>query len=194
MDWTELVDALGDRDRAGAAGAFGTDTVDATLCGVYGWWADDPARRVVEETLDTKVPSLLYVGKAGGGRSKQTFAGRVLRNHLGGSDRTSTLRQSLTAILMADPEFAAAHTDPRSPETLRAVSDWMRAHLSIAVVAVGEPEHVEAAELAAIRRYDPPLNLRDVALTPARVRLRQLRVALRAQVQRALATRADSAP
>ena len=41
-DWTDLVEALGDRTRAVPASAFCADGPDASRSGVDGWWADDP--------------------------------------------------------------------------------------------------------------------------------------------------------
>ena len=185
MDWTDLIATLGDRARAEPASAFRADGPYADLFGVYGWWADETAGHLIEETLDTDATSLIYVGKAGGSSSVQTFATRVLGKHLCGSDRTSTLRQSLTAILMADPAFAATRPDPRARATRDIVSDWMREHLEVAVVAVDRQELVKDAERAAVVCYDPPLNLRGVARTPARARLSELRAALRRQVRHA---------
>ena len=52
-DGTDLVEALGDRTRAVPASAFRDDGPDASRCGIYGWWADETARRLIEETLDT---------------------------------------------------------------------------------------------------------------------------------------------
>ena len=185
MDWTELIDALGDRARAERASAFRSDGPSAGLCGVYGWWADDVARHAIEQALGADVAPFIYVGKAGGAHSVQTFGARILGNHLNGSNRTSTFRQSLTAILLSDPVFAAAHPNPRALAARQVVSSWMREHLAVAVVAVGGPEDIEAAEDAAIARYDPPLNLRGVARTPSRMRLRELRRDLRRRVRAA---------
>ena len=89
-DGTDLVEALGDRTRAVPASAFRDDGPDASRCGVYGWWADETARRLIEETLDTDASSLIYVGQ-----TRRTLATRVRDDHLNGSIRNSTLRWSL---------------------------------------------------------------------------------------------------
>ena len=98
MDWTALVEALGDRTRAVPASAFRDDGPDASRCGVDGWWADETARRLIEKTLDTDAASLIYVGQ-----TRRTLATRVLDDHLNGSIGNSTLRKSL-AIIPVDPE------------------------------------------------------------------------------------------
>ena len=111
-DWTDLVEVLGDRTRAVPASmlvAFCADGPDASRSGVDGWWADDTARRLIEDTLRTDASSLIYVGQ-----TRRTLATRVLDGHLNGSIRNSTLRWSLTAILMTLPAFAAKHSDPRA--------------------------------------------------------------------------------
>ena len=90
-DGTDPVEKLGDRARAVPASAFRANGPDARECGVYGWWADDTARRLIEDTLRTDASSLIYVGK-----TTRTLATRVLDDHLNGSTGNSTLRKSLT--------------------------------------------------------------------------------------------------
>ena len=175
MDWTELVEKLGDRSRAVPASEFSAADPGASHCGVYTWWADETAQRVIERALGADASSVIYVGKAGGGTSSQTLATRIVGKHLKGSIRTSTLRKTLTAILMTDKAFAAEHTNlVRSP----ILSDWMREHLKVAIAPVDRPEQVKHAEEAALKYYDPPLNLQEVTPTPARAQLRTLRKAL----------------
>lgn len=169
-DWTDLVEALGDRTRAVPTSAFSANGPAQARCGVYAWWADETARSLIEETLVTEAGPLVYVGKA-----SNSLATRVLGTHLNGSIRNSTLRWSLTAILMATTAFAARHSDPCVVRGSPTLSAWMREHLEVAIIAVDPPESVEDVERAMIARYDPPLNLRGVERTPARARLRELR-------------------
>ncbi len=169
--WTDLVEVLGDRARAVPASAFRADGRDANRCGVDGWWADETARRLIEKALDTDAASLIYVG-----RTTRTLATRVLDDHLNGSIRNSTLRWSLTAILMTTPAFAAKHSDPRAVVRSPMLSVWMRKHLEVAIIAVDRPELVKGR---VINHYDPPLNLRGVDRTPARARLTELRKELK---------------
>lgn len=178
MDWTDLVEALGDRRRAAPAGRFSADSPGARERGVYGWWADAASRRLIEETLQTDAASLIYVGKAGGGKSRETFETRVLGKHLNGSIRNSTLRWSLTAILMETSAFAAEHSDPQVVRRSPTLSAWMREHLQVAIIPV-DPELVKDAERAVIAYYDPPLNGRRERLTELRRRLKPARDAVK---------------
>ena len=162
-----LVEELGDRSRAVLASAFHADGPDASRCGVYGWWADETARRLIEKTLDTDASSLIYVGQ-----TRRTLATRVLDDHLNGSIRNSTLRWSLSAILMTTPAFAAEHSDPQVVRRSPTLSAWMREHLQVAIIPVDRPELVKGR---VIDHYDPPLNLSGVDRTPARARLTELR-------------------
>ena len=169
----ELVEKLGDRSRAIPASEFSADHPGVDSCGVYAWWADETAQRLIESALGADASSVIYVGKAGGGTSSRTLAKRM-RDHLRGRIGTSTLRHSLTVILMEDPAFAAAHPDHRSKATRDYLSGWMRTHLQVALVPV-DPDLLERAEQEALARYDPPLNVNQVH-TP-RARLRELREA-----------------
>ena len=180
MDWTELVEKLGDRSRAVPASEFSADDPGASHCGVYTWWADETAQHVIKRALGADASSVIYVGKAGGGMSSQTLATRIVGKHLKSRANigSSTLRKSLTAILMKDKAFAAEHTSPDAVVRSPILSDWMRQHLKVAIAPVDRPEQVKHAEEAALKYYDPPLNLQGVTTTPARAQLSTLRKAL----------------
>ena len=172
MDWTDLLEKLGDRSRVVPASEFRADDPGARQSGLCGWWADETARKLIESTLDTDADELIYVGG-----TRRSHAKRV-GEHLDGPYGKSTLRHSLLAILMeADPAFATARTDPQSSATESIVSDWMRKHLEVTVVRVA-PDSVKCAKEAALDHYDPPLNVQGVTTTPARARLSTLRGAL----------------
>ena len=169
-DGTDPVEALGDRSRALPPSAFSADSPHAGECGIYSWWADEPARRLIGEALgeDALADLPIYVGK-----TEQTFTDRLLGNHLNGTGR-STFRVTLAAILMTVPAFAAEHPNPRSSSRSSKLSEWMRKHLAVSIVAVDLGELAEA-ERAVIARYDPPLNLSGLPGTPARAELKRLR-------------------
>ena len=172
-DWTDLVEALGDRTRAVPASAFSADSPHARKCGVDGWWADETARRLIEKRLDTDAASLIYVGQ-----TRRTLETRVRGKHLNGSIRNSTLRWSLTAILMETSAFAAEHSDPQVVRRSPTLSAWMREHLQVAIIPV-DPELVKDAERAVIAYYDPPLNGRRERLTELRRQLKPARDAVK---------------
>ena len=140
------------------ASEFNASSSDAKRPGIYAWWADEPARQLIEDTLHTDANPLIYIGQAGGGRSRETLWKRVHGKHLNGTIRNSTLRWSLTAILMTMPEFAAAHSDPCVVRRSERLSAWMREHLEVAIIPVDGPESVKPVEDAMIAHYDPPLN------------------------------------
>ncbi|MDE2696726.1 MAG: hypothetical protein OXH97_09480 [Chloroflexota bacterium] len=168
MQPSDIVEALGDRRRAVPASAFDASSPAASQCGVYAWWADETARRLIAETLRTEVAPLIYIGQ-----TKQTLARRI-RAHLRVKIGKSTFRKSLTAIRMTEPAVAARHPDPDASAWLDELSNWMREHLEVAILAVDYGE-LDTAERAALSRYDPPLNLQDVGRTPSRGRLTELR-------------------
>ncbi len=172
----ELVEVLGDRTCAVSASSFDASSPEASNCGVYAWWADETANRLIAAQLGSAdAASPIYVGKAGGGPSSRTLKSRV-RTHLNGTIRNSTFRWSLTAILVTTPEFAAARSDPCEILRSRRLSSWMREHLEVAIIPVGRPEFVNRVEDEAITRYQPPLNgTRRGRLSELRRRLRTAR-------------------
>ena len=169
-DWTDPVEALGDRTRAVPASTFSADSPHAGECGIYSWWADEEARRLIGETLgaDPDPDQPIYIGQ-----TKATFVERVLRNHINGNGR-STFRVTLAAIMMIVPSFATEHPNPRSSWRSSKLSDWIKKHLAVSIAAVDVRE-LNAAERAAFAHYDPPLNLRGLPDTPARSKLSRLR-------------------
>ena len=172
MELSELIEALGDRGRAMSPSEFEANASNARHPGIYAWWADDEARRLIEDTLGADAAERpIYIGQAS---QSQTLATRVLRKHLKGSTRNSTLRWSLTAMLMTTAEFANQHLDARAIRRSPALSSWMLEHLAVAVFPI-EAWQLDHAEQAALDRYDPPLNQRDAPTSSAELtRLRRL--------------------
>ncbi|MCY4616144.1 MAG: hypothetical protein OXC71_07125 [Chloroflexi bacterium] len=170
LEVTDLVDELGDRERAVPAGEFDARSPDAKRPGIDAWWADEEACRLIGETLgaDPNPGQPIYIGQTEG-----TFVERVLSNHINGNGR-STFRVTLAAIMMTVGSFAAEHPDPRSSWRSSRLSDWIQEHLAVSIVAVDVRE-LNVAEREAFARYDPPLNLRGLPKTPAREKLKRLR-------------------
>jgi hypothetical protein len=88
----------------------------------------------------------------------------VAGNHLRGNVHSSTFRRSLAALLTS----AGEQVDEE------AISNWMQAHLRVAVLPV-PGELVPALETRLVTRADPPLNLAGAASQPARAALSRLR-------------------
>ena len=164
-----LVAALGVRGSAIPASGLAVTVLPGSP-GLYSWWANEEAARLFGEVLGAEVTQPIYIGQAGAGRSGATLASRILKNHLGPRRRRSTLRRTIAAVLDA----SSATTDNR-PVSEAEISTWMRDHLSVVVVPLDDRALVAAAEDAALRVYDPPLNLKAMMMTESRRRLRQLR-------------------
>ena len=152
MELSDLIVALGDRRRAVAASDFNANAVDARRNGINVWWADEEALRLIADTLGVPATGPIYIGQ-----TTRTLAHRVLDEHLEGSTRNSTLRWSLTAMLMTTSAFADQHPDAHAVRRSPALSAWMREHLAVAIFPVEEGQ-LEKAEQAALDCYDPPLN------------------------------------
>ena len=112
-DWTALVEALGDRERVVLASEFDANAPDARRCGIYAWWADERARRVIGDTLGADADSSIYDPAAPIyiGHTTQTLVHRVLCSHLDGIGK-STLRSTLAAILGATDSDPGRSSEP----------------------------------------------------------------------------------
>ncbi|MGY1709091.1 DUF6884 domain-containing protein [Geodermatophilus sp. SYSU D00758] len=142
--------------------------------GLYSWWVDAAGADELTAGLGHPVePGLVYAGRAGGIRpngsaSTNTLWGRVAEMHLGGNRSFSTFRLTLAACLSASSGRAVGEAE---------VSDWMHAHLRVAVLPLA-PEDVSLGESQLLEEADPPLNLSGVPRTPLRQTLTRLRSAL----------------
>jgi hypothetical protein len=87
--------------------------------------------------------------------------------HLAAAEEFSTFRSSLAAILRP----AIGLTDENDP----GLSDWMSAHLRVALAVVADRDTLGAIEAAVLDSIDPPLNLRGRPPTSVRARLTELR-------------------
>ncbi|WP_250031405.1 GIY-YIG nuclease family protein [Paractinoplanes maris] len=123
--------------------------------GVYAWWGTPSALPELAGTPNENVPSLrlLYLGRA------TNLRGRILRNHLRRSG-SSTLRRTLAGLLVSEG-YRTTWTDRvvLVPEDEARLTAWMHAHLRLTWAEDPEPVSVEA-EL--VRRLHPPLNVHGV--------------------------------
>lgn len=170
---------LGDGSRALPAREFPWPNVDLHWPGLYSWWVDEAGAEQVSHGLGHSVaPGLLYAGQAGAtstraaATSGATLRSRIRTNHLGRSHNGSTWRKSLAAILRAAHGWDFAG-DSRTAETL--LTEWMRAHLSLAVVPVPSGTDLHPLEHAVLQLLDPPLNLQHMAPSAMRLELKRLR-------------------
>ncbi|MGY1592279.1 DUF6884 domain-containing protein [Geodermatophilus sp. SYSU D00708] len=143
--------------------------------GLYSWWVDTAGAHELSAGLAHRVaPGLVYAGRAGGVRtngstSTNTLWGRVGEMHLGGNRSFSTFRLTLAACLSAAERRVVSEAE---------LTDWMHAHLRVAVLPLAV-DAVSAAEEQLLQRADPPLNLSGVERTPLRQTLSRLRSALK---------------
>lgn len=169
-----LAEALLDESRALrpeevlARGRAGID-----VPGLYSWWIDETGAHELSEVLEVPLEAgLLYAGLAGatrwpsGRRSSNTLWLRIVTMHLGGRHEFSTFRRSLGAL-------RTALTD--SPVDEDELTRWMHEHLRVVLVPFTDADRLGEVESQVLDGLDPPLNLKGVAATALRMRLKQLR-------------------
>ena len=130
-------------------------------------------------------PERIYAGQAGathwpsGRRGKATLASRVGRDHLRGNIGTSTFRLTLASALFEPLDLKLIGPGRLARTSELRVSEWIRAHLAIAVHPFPDRDTLGALEQRIIQRLDPPLNLKSMPASPERLRLAELRLRLR---------------
>ena len=150
--------------------------------GIYGWWFRDPPAAVpLNGTLKHHSHHLVYVGIAprrpsrNGSQSASTLYSRIIRNHLGGTIRNSTLRRSLASLLASeiglDIKRSGKHQSmTRDDETK--LNRWIANH---AALSFSTHEAPWDAEETLLRSQLPlPLNISGSS-HPFRHQLRKLR-------------------
>lgn len=180
-----LVAALADSMRAQAPATFPRDAKAAANPGLYSWWGDEEARRVLAAGLDVDaLPPLLYVGQAGatkwpsGKPSNATLRSRIGQQHIRGNARSSTFRLTISAILLAELDLQPAPGGLLTPKSNRVVSGWIATHLQVAIVPFADRDRLGVVEATVVARLDPPLNLDHCTSSAIRTRLSELRRAL----------------
>jgi hypothetical protein len=123
--------------------------------GVYAWWAAPSVLPDLPGPPNATVPGLrlLYLGRA------TSLRGRVLRNHLRRSG-SSTLRRTLAGLLVSE-HYRTTWTDRvvLVDEDEARLTAWMSAHLHLTWAQDPEPETIEGD---LVRRLHPPLNVHGV--------------------------------
>ena len=177
-----LVAALANSSRAEAPARFPVDARAAVYPGLYPWWGDDDGRTVLASALAVDaLPPLLYAGQAGatkwpsGKRSNATLRSRIRQQHIRGNARSSTFRLTLSTILLVELGLTPASGGRLTPDSNRVVSEWIAAHLRVAIVPFPDRDRLGVVEGAVLGRLDPPLNLDHCASSVIRARLTELR-------------------
>ena len=165
------------------AGAEGLDRP-----GLFAFWVDEAGAADLARGLDLPFEAgRILVGQAGATRwpsgrvNSDTLGDRVARTHLTGRVRSSTVRLTLAGILFAQLELVVQASALLQASAEQDLSDWMSAHLSVAVHPHDDRDTLAGLEQAVIQRLDPPLNIDDHL--PA-TSVRQSVIALRRRISR----------
>ena len=165
------------------AGAAGLDRP-----GLFAFWVDEAGAADLSRGLDLPLEAgRIWVGQAGATRwpsgraNSDTLGDRIARTHLQGRVRSSTLRLTLAGILFAQLELVVQASALLQASAEQDLSDWMSAHLSIAVHPHDDRDTLAGLEQAVAQRLEPPLNIEDhLPATSAR----QSVIALRRRISR----------
>ncbi len=165
------------------AGAEGLDRP-----GLFALWVDAAGAADLARGLDLPFEAgRIYVGQAGatkwpsGRTNADSLGDRIARTHLTGKVRSSVVRLTLAAILFAQLDLVVQASALLQASAEQALSDWMSAHLSVAVHPHDDRDTLAGLEQAVVQRLDPPLNIEDHV--PA-TSVRQSVVALRRRISR----------
>lgn len=133
---------------------------DAAHPGIYAWFVDDRGARDLSLGLGLPVaPGLIYAGQAGAGSSSATLASRIRGNHVAGNSYGSTLRLSVAAILRVQLGLTPSGGRHMEPAGEVRLTDWMRNHLTVSLVAYPDRATLDQLETAVLDLLDPPLNI-----------------------------------
>ena len=165
------------------AGAEGLDRP-----GLFAFWVDEAGAADLSRGLDLPLEAgRIWIGQAGATRwpsgraNSDTLGDRIARTHLQGRVRSSTVRLTLAGILFAQLELVVQASALLQASAEQDLSDWMSAHLSIAVHPHDDRDTLAGLEQAVAQRLEPPLNIEDYL--PA-TSARQSVIALRRRISR----------
>ena len=143
--------------------------------GLYSWWVDASGATDLTEGLGCRVRAgRIYAGQTGatkwpsGKAGKATLASRIAGNHLRGSIGASTFRLTLASALAAPLKLITAGPRKLDRESEQRLSEWMGAHLQVAVHPFSERDVLADLEEHVLSEIDPPLNLEGMKSTRLR--------------------------
>jgi hypothetical protein len=181
VDVASLIAALSDSANAEDPRTFPRDKSAARNAGLYSWWADDAARRLLGTELGAELVPLIYAGQAGatkwpsGTPSAATLASRVGGQHIRGNARSSTFRLTISAVLMRPLDLIPGDRGRLTPASNKIVSEWIADHLTVATAPIIDRDTLSTIEAQVVHALDPPLNLDHCAPTAMRALLTKLR-------------------
>ena len=145
------------------AGAEGVDGP-----GLFAFWVDEAGAADLARGLDLPFEAgRILIGQAGATRwpsgrvNSDTLGDRIARTHLNGRVRSSTVRLTIAGILFAQLALVVQASALLQASAEQDLSDWMSAHLSVAVHAHDDRDTLAGLEQAVVQRLDPPLNIDD---------------------------------
>jgi hypothetical protein len=150
--------------------------------GLYSWWVDaDGARDLTGGLSELVQQGRIYAGQTGatkwpsGKTGRATLGSRIGSQHVRGRIRSSTIRLTLAAALIGSLGLRQIGPSRLDPESERALSGWIAAHLEVGVHPFPDADVLGALEDRVLARLDPPLNLDGRPPTPLRTKLSALR-------------------
>jgi hypothetical protein len=144
--------------------------------GIYAWFADGEGAGQLADGIGLAVrPGLIYAGQAGAGTSRATLGSRIRGNHLGSDIYGSTFRLTLASAMRTRLGLEPIGGGHMSRDGEARLTDWMRQHLMVSVIAYPDRLGLDAFETVVLARLDPPLNIAKRPATPVRVMLTSLR-------------------
>lgn len=159
---------LDEANRVAAAAFLGTDE-EARQPGLYAWFVDVEGATQLSEGAAQKITAgLVYAGQAGAGTSSAALASRIRGNHIGGTITGSTFRMTLASLLAKRLGLVDDGGRKLAGDGEARLTEWIRCHLSLAVVAAPDRAAVARLEDDVLAVLDPPLNLAGMASSPIR--------------------------
>ena len=187
----EAWQALDDLDASPAlvpASQWPAGAGDVDRPGLFAFWVDEAGAADLARGLELPLEAgRIWVGQAGAtrwpsGRANSDALGdRIARTHLMGRVRSSAIRLTLAGILFVQLDLVVQASALLQASAEQDLSDWMSAHLSIAVHPHDDRDSLAGLEQAVVQRLDPPLNIDDYL--PA-TSVRQSVIALRRRISR----------
>jgi hypothetical protein len=144
--------------------------------GIYAWFVDVEGAGQIADGIGLPVDAgLIYAGQAGAGGSHATLGSRIRGNHMGCDIYGSTFRLTLASPLRIQLGLEPIGGGHMSRDGEGQLTDWMRQHLMVSVIAYPDRLGLDAFETLVLARLDPPLNIAKRPATPVRAMLTRLR-------------------
>lgn len=186
IDSQRIVTLLSDPSSAQHPRRFPQDSEAVSYSGLYSWWADATAIDLfAQEVGRVSTERCIYVGQTGatkwpsGTRSHSTLRDRILTNHIRGNLSSSTFRYTISAVLFAPLGLRLVKPMQFIQEDNKRVSGWIKDHLRVVVVPYVDRDSLGSVEEIVLDELDPPFNLRGRPTNDLRMRLKDLRKALK---------------